>query len=80
MMYFVVALAGSGDADDCGSAWTCIRGTEQPSLEEAQRFLAQNSEWFGMSVMGVFPIEEQTARACYDFSNEANWPVFQRNM
>lgn len=78
MMYFEVVFSKSGDADDCNAVWICIRGTERPSLEEAQRFLAQNSGSFGMPVVGVFPIDEQTARACYDFDNEANWPVFRK--
>lgn len=58
--------------------WICIRGTAEPTIEEAQEFVAQDSKRIGAPVTGVFPIDEQTARACYDFSNEANWPIFSK--
>lgn len=77
LKYFEVAFSHES-ADDCNATWVCIRGTEQPTVAEAQQFMARDSELFGAPVVGVFPIDEQTARACYDFDNEANWPIFSK--
>lgn len=78
LKYFEVAFSDSGDPDDCNATWVCIRGTEQPTISEAQRFMARDSKLFNAPVVGVFPIDEQTARSSYDFDNEANWPIYSK--
>lgn len=77
LQYFEVVLS-NGSSDDSNAEWICIRGTEQPTLPEAQEFLARDSKRIGAPVVGVYPIDEHTARGCYDFDNEAIWPIFTR--
>lgn len=77
LKYFEVALSET-DADDCDAIWICIRGTEQPTIEEANLFMARDVEKVGMPVVGVFPIDKDYAEGCYDFSREAEWPVFSK--
>lgn len=79
LKYFEVAFSNSGSADDENATWICIRGTGEPTVAEAQRFLEGDSKRIGAPVVGVFPIDEQTARGSYDFEHEADWPVFSRD-
>ena len=75
--YFEIAMS-NGTADDADAYWMCIKGTSQPTVEEAQSFLAADSELIGQPVVGVYPIDEASARKFYDFDDEPNWPVFDR--
>lgn len=77
LKYYEVAFS-HGSADDGDAVWVCIRGIDEPTVEEAQRFMTRDSELFGKPVVGVYPIDERTARGCYDFDNEANWPIFSK--
>lgn len=76
MHYYEVEF---GTGDENTAMWMCIKGERQPSIEEASHFLKKDAEMFGMPVHGIYPIDEITARASYDFSNAANWPVFGSN-
>lgn len=78
LQYFEVAFSDSGNPDDCNATWVCICGTDRPTVAEAQQFMAKDSDLFKAPVVGVFPIDEQTARACYDFDREADWPIFSK--
>jgi len=31
---------------------------------------------YGGCILGVYPIDKETAKSCYDFSRESDWPVF----
>lgn len=73
--YFEVEFS---DGNEDTAVWMCIRGTEQPTLEEAAEFLSRDAAMFGFPVAGIYPIDELTARGSYDFSHEASWPVFSR--
>lgn len=53
----------------------CIKSFREPSIDDANRWLASDVIQFG-SVTGVYPIEETEARKFYDFENETQWPVF----
>ena len=75
--YFEVAFS-NGSANDNNAQWICIRGTQKPTLAEAHQFLALDCERFGLPVVGVYPIDKDTARNFYDFSNENNWPIFSK--
>ena len=75
LKYFEIELS-NGDADS--ASWMCIRGTDQPTIDEAQIFLNRDSEKLSLPVAGVYPIDEQTARGCYDFDNESAWPIFRK--
>lgn len=75
LKYFEIEFS---DGDENTATWMCIRGTEQPTIDEAQIFVARDSEMFGLPVAGVYPIDEVTARGSYDFGNEASWPIFSR--
>ena len=75
LKYFEIELS---NGDDNSAVWMCIRGSDQPTIEEAQRFLTRDSEKLGLPVAGVYPIDDLTAQSCYDFDNEASWPVFSR--
>ncbi len=77
LKYFEVAFSRT-DADDSNAEWICIRGTEQPTLAEANRFLASDVKRLGLPAVGVFPIDENYARSCYDFSHEQDWPIFSK--
>ena len=72
MNYYEINLKSEDDAD---SVWICIKGVRQPSIDEASEFLKGDVKKFG-PVLHVYPIDEITARGCYDFRNEPNWPVF----
>jgi len=76
LKYFEIELS---DGNDDAAVWICIKGTGQPSIEEAQQFMTRDCETFGLPVAGVYAIDEWSARNCYDFSNEAVWPVFFKN-
>jgi len=64
----------NGDADT--ETWICIKGVRQPTISEANVFCAKDAEMYNAKVVSVDPIDKTTARGCYDFDNEANWPVF----
>lgn len=63
-------------SEDGSDFWMCIHGVRKPSLEEAERFYAEDVKNNGGNVLAVNHISEDEARDCYDLSNEANWPVF----
>ncbi len=73
LSYFEVEFS---DGNENTAVWMCIRGAEQPTLEEATDFLSRDAAMVGLPLAGNYPIDEQTARSCYDFSYEASWPVF----
>lgn len=75
LRYFEVKFS---DGVECNAAWVCIRGTDKPTVVEAQWFAAMDSIALKLPVVEVCEIDEQTARGCYDFSNEADWPIFSR--
>ncbi len=53
----------------------CIKSAKDfVSIEELNVFLAEDCAKFG-KVIKTFPIDERSARSCYDFSNEPNWPI-----
>ena len=72
MKYFEIEFADGQTPDE----YIYIRGLREPSVDEAAKFCKADSEMIGMPVSNVYPIDEQTARACYDFRNVENWPVF----
>jgi hypothetical protein len=74
MEYFEIEFSDHGD--ETKAYWICIKGVRQPTVEEASIFCSDDEETFGFPVWRVDPIDEVTARDCYDFSNETNWPVF----
>ncbi|MGN8969859.1 hypothetical protein [Intestinimonas sp. HCP28S3_D6] len=51
-----------------------IKGTRDPSVEEAQDFISKHGT--DEVVIGVFPISREEAENFYDFTYEENWPVF----
>jgi len=73
MTYFEIEFS-----DGLTEQWICIKGLEQPTVEEAQQFCAEDSRIFRLPVTGVYPIDEATARNCYDFQGEKDWPIFSR--
>ena len=75
LRYFEVKFS---DGCEINSVWVCIRGTDEPTVEEAQWFMASNSAQLKLPVAEVCEIDERTARGCYDFDNEADWPIFSR--
>ena len=77
MKYFEAAFSRT-DADDSNAEWICIRGTEQPTLMEANRFLASDVKRLGLPVVGIFPIDRDYAQNYYDFSHEQDWPIFTK--
>lgn len=74
MKYFEIEFSNNGDENN--AYWICIKGNRQPTVAEATEFCQKDSEMYGLPVFRVDPIPENVARDCYDFSNEANWPVF----
>jgi len=70
--YDVCFSDGSESTEPC----ICIKGVRQPSVSEANEFLAKDVELYGAPVVSVDPIDEETARNFFDFSDEKNWPVF----
>ena len=75
--YFEVRIGNSIDESD-NDFWMCIRGVRAPSIDEAEQFLSADVARIGGHVLEVFPIEQETAESCYDFSHEDQWPVFGR--
>lgn len=73
--YFEVCI-GNGPQESTNDFWMCIRGVRVPSIQEAERFLAADIVKSGGHVLGVYPIARAEAEGCYDFSSEAQWPVF----
>ena len=47
-----------------------------PTIQEAESFCAADAALHGGHVLGVYPIDLDTARACYDFDRADRWPVF----
>ena len=72
MKYYEVEFSDGQTPDVC----ICIRGLREPSIEEAATFCAADTKIIGMPVSNVYPIDEKEARSCYDFTNEADWPIF----
>ena len=67
------------NSNDNEEYWMCIRGIREPTVEEASIFLKKDEEMYNGHVTEVYPIEEDYARDCYDFSNINNWPTFGVN-
>lgn len=73
--YFEVCI-GSGPREHEDDFWMCVCGVREPSIPEAELFCSAEVSRNGGHVLSVSPIDEATARACYDFSHENRWPVF----
>ena len=58
----------------------CIKGLREPSIAEANEFCKEDAKRFGAEVTKVTPIERDEAEALYDFTNEAVWPVFGKEV
>ena len=69
---------GKGPNEGDNDSWMCIRGVRAPSIQEAEQFLAADVAIYDGHVLGVYPIDRETAKSSYDFSNEGKWPVFGR--
>lgn len=54
----------------------CIRGTREPSVEEAAWFLRETASKKNAHVIDVFPLTEEEAREQFCFDDEDEWPVF----
>ncbi len=55
----------------------CIKGIRQPTVEEANAFLAKDREKLKLGpVTEVWPGDREELEPSYDFDNEENWPVF----
>ncbi len=53
----------------------CIKSVKDDvSFEELNDFAKEDCAKCGQ-VIATFPIDERTARSCYDFSNEPNLPI-----
>ena len=62
----------------CGTESICIKGERIPTVEEANAFLAEDIKaWYHAHVVKVIPLTEHEARDCFNFENEADWPVFR---
>ena len=73
--YFEVCI-GDGPGESYNDCWMCIRGVRVPSIQEAEQFLAGDIAKIGGHVLGVYPIDRETAKGCYDFNYVEQWPVF----
>lgn len=77
LSYYEVCI-GHGPKETDNDFWMCIRGEREPSIQEAEQFLAADIAKHGGHVLGVYPIDQEAAKNCYDFSREEQWPVFGR--
>ena len=77
--YFEVCIGPGPEENEKADFWMCIRtkpGTK-PGIAALTEFLKSDLDNRpGSKIIGFYLIDEQTARSCYDFSNEPNWPVF----
>ncbi len=73
MNYYEIEFS-NGNEDS--AEWMCIKGVKEPSVDDAANFCKHEAAMWGLPVKGVYPIDERTAKSCYDFTNESNWPVF----
>ncbi len=73
--YFEICI-GHGSKESGNDYWMCICGVKKPTVQEAERFYAADVALYGGHVLGVYPIDLNTARACYDFERADRWPVF----
>jgi len=65
------------DMDGYESYSICIKGVQQPSIEEAERFVFQDMHKIGMvRVSNVIEWYRDEAVTAFDFDNEENWPIF----
>ena len=55
--------------------WMCICGVRAPTIQEAESFCAADAALHGGHVLGEYPVDLDTARACYDFDRADRWPV-----
>lgn len=76
MYYFEIEM--SNNHDENTAMWICIKGTREPTVDEANVFCASDVKRYGMPVTGVFALSKTEAEAFYDLDNEKNWPVFGR--
>lgn len=73
--YFAVCI-GHGPEESDHDFWMCIRGVKAPTIAEIELFCVADVSRYGGHVLGVYPIDKDTAESCYDFSRESDWPVF----
>ena len=73
--YFEICI-GAGPKESKNDFWMCICGVRAPTVQEADQFCAAEVATHGGHVLGVYPIDLVTARACYNFDRAARWPVF----
>ena len=73
--YFEICI-GHGPKESGNDYWMCICGVREPTIQEAERFCAADVALYGGHVLGVYPIDLNTARAYYDFERADRWPVF----
>lgn len=73
--YFEICI-GSGLKESSNDFWMCVCGVRAPTIQEAESFCAADAALHGGHVLGVYPIDLNTARACYDFDRADRWPVF----
>lgn len=59
----------------------CIKAITPPTIEGLTKFLAHDLEIYGgQKVLSFNPIDKEDAMKFYDFSNEANWPIYGEKM
>ena len=78
--YFEVCIGKGPEEDPAKDAWLCIKASPgaEPDAASLAEFLASDlAKRPGDVIVGFYLIEEPTARGCYDFSREAEWPVFE---
>lgn len=73
--YFEICI-GHRPKESGNDNWMCIRGVRTPTITEAAQFCAADVALYGGHVLGVYPIDAESAKSCYDFSEESTWPVF----
>ena len=57
----------------------CTKGVRQPSVEEANAFLAEDRVKLKLPpVAEVWPGDREKLDGSYDFDDEDNWPIFGR--
>lgn len=74
--YYEVDLEYTEESSFDGTFSICIRGTREPTIEEAAWFLRESAKNNKAVVVNVFPIDETQARMDYNFDNEDEWPTF----
>ncbi len=79
MRYFEIWLQENDEPGGINDFDICIRGIREPSIEEAEEFVAADRMVNGqymLHVKNVIELPREEAEDAYDFTNEAMWPVF----